>query len=398
MVLTKRKKITFALFVFGILTLLICLLAELFLFLFYPQLPAFLRPDPLLGTMHFSDYTVRQRDGCINATTRFNHEGMHDVEHAVEKPEGVYRIAVVGDSYVEAMQYPLEDAYFRVLERQLKEAGKQVEVLAFGVGGFGTLQAYHLLKEYAFKYEPDLVILSFFSYNDVRNNSFALERSLDMPYATLDEDGELVFEPFKLREEYVKTFESPLRTLVFERSHLVRFIYRLSNHSVTFRNFLAHLGLQTPALEGRTKQDVIDELYMVDTSPVWDEAWRVTEALIRNMQSESKNRGAEFLLFSLSNDDQLSEAKFARIENKYPGIKLDRKLPEHRLTELSQREGIHYLAALPAMERLHEKGVMVHPECHGHWSQEANLLAGKLLSRHLLKNFLHSTYTEETKP
>lgn len=397
MALSRGKKIGFTLITLSFLSIVLFLLAELFLYLFNPQLPAFLRPDPLVGTMHFADYTVRQRDGCIYATTRFNHEGMNDVDHHIEKPAGVYRIAVIGDSYVEAMQFPLEQAYFRVLERELQEAGKDVEVLAFGVGGFGTLQEYHLLKEYALKYQPDLVILSFFSYNDVRNNSFELERSLDMPYATVNENGELIFEPFTLRDEYVQTFESPLRTLVFEHSHLVRFLYRLSNHSVTFRNFLASFGLQTPALEGQTKQDVIDELYWVETKPEWERAWKVTEVLIQKIKAESEAAGADFLLFSLSNEDQLSEEKFSRIREKYPERELDRKLPEKHLSEWSKKENIRYLAALPAMERLQARGVIVHPPCHGHWSPEANLLGGKILSRYVLKNILQVPYTREAE-
>lgn len=397
MALSRGKKIGFTLLALSFFWAVLFILAEIFLYFFNPQLPAFLRPDSVVGTMHFSDYTVRQRDACIQATIRFNHEGMNDIDHTVEKPEGVYRIAVIGDSYVEAMQFPLEQAYFRVLEHELKEAGKKVEVLAFGVGGFGTLQEYHLLKEYALKYKPDLVILSFFSYNDVRNNSFELERSLDMPYATVDEKGELLFQPFQLREEYVKTFESPLRTLIFERSHLVRFIYRLSNHSIAFRNFLAHFGLQTPALEGQTKHDVIDELYMVEMKPEWERAWQVTEALVKKIKVESEAAGADFILFSLSNNDQLSEEKFSRIKEKYPNVELDRKLPENRLDKFSNQENIRYLAALPTMERLHERGVIVHPECHGHWSEEASLVGGNILSHYLLKNILNSPYTAEAK-
>jgi hypothetical protein len=375
--------------------MVIFVFAELFLYFFNPQLPGFVRPDPLLGTMHFPNYTLRQNNTCIQASTHFNTEGMNDVDHTIEKPQGVYRIAVIGDSYVEAIQLPLRHAYFKVLENELQSKGYTVEVLAFGVGGFGTLQEYYLLRDYAFKYKPDLVVLSFLTYNDVRNNSLALERSLDMPYATLDTAGHLHFEPFHLRGEYVKAFESPLRSLLFDRSHLIRFIYRLSNHSATFRNALARLGLHTPTVVGQESQDTNDELYFVEQPLEWEKAWNVTEALIRKTKEDTESHQAQFMLFSLSNDDQLSKENFSRIEKKYPRVQLDPELPEKRLVKFTQKENIPYLSALPSMKKLFERGIVVHPACHGHWSKEASKQAGIVLSEFVVEHFLEKLYNSE---
>ena len=385
--MNRKKELLFTCIVVGFFGLLFFGMAELYFRIFNPQLPAFLRPDPVVGTMHFADYTVRQNNTCIKAVTRFNHEGMHDIDHSVEKPKGVYRIAVIGDSYVEAMQFPLEQAYFKVMERELQEKGYEVEVLAFGVGGFGTLQEYYLLRDYALKYQPDLVILSFLPYNDIRNNSFALEKSLDMPYATLDEEGKLVFPEFKLRPEYVAAFESPLRTLIFDHSHTVRFLYRLSNYSVPFRNFLAFFNLHTPVTEGGQVQDISEEVYRVDVPQQWSEAWKVTEALITKIKEESEKHGASFMMFSLSSDTQLLPEVFERIQAKYPGVIMDNELPEKRLRSFSEREDILYLSALPTMKKAIEKGVEVHPPCHGHWSVKASQFGGVLLSRFVEKHF-----------
>jgi len=49
---------------------------------------------------------------------------------------------VLGDSFTEALQVPLEKAFWSVLERKLQEcpqaASSKVEVLSFGVSGFST--------------------------------------------------------------------------------------------------------------------------------------------------------------------------------------------------------------------------------------------------------------------
>src|SRR5438552_2622971 len=42
-----------------------------------------------------------------------NAEGWRDVAHELAKPPGVYRIAVLGDSYVEALQVELEQTFWK---------------------------------------------------------------------------------------------------------------------------------------------------------------------------------------------------------------------------------------------------------------------------------------------
>ena len=68
---------------------------------------------------------------------KINSDGFHDREHTIAKPPDTFRIAVLGDSFVEAFQVPAEKAFWSVLERKLQEcppAGKsKVEVLSFGV-------------------------------------------------------------------------------------------------------------------------------------------------------------------------------------------------------------------------------------------------------------------------
>ena len=50
---------------------------------------------------------------------QINREGLRDVEHQYAKPPGVFRILVLGDSFVEAMHVPLESTFPRRLEERL---------------------------------------------------------------------------------------------------------------------------------------------------------------------------------------------------------------------------------------------------------------------------------------
>ena len=71
---------------------------------------------------------------------RINSQGLRDGEHAIPKPPGVLRIAVLGDSFTEALQVAAENAFWAVLERRLAASpgldGRAVETRNFGVSGY----------------------------------------------------------------------------------------------------------------------------------------------------------------------------------------------------------------------------------------------------------------------
>ena len=139
------------------------------------------------------------------ALVRRNSRGFRDGEWSLAKPPGVYRIAVLGDSYVAAHQVALEERFTERLEALLGEyiagegpSGARVEVLNFGVNGFGTAQELLVWRHEAARYGPDLVLLAFFAGNDLANNVRALEGNPHKAYFELGPGGQLVLnEGFK---------------------------------------------------------------------------------------------------------------------------------------------------------------------------------------------------------
>ena len=103
---------------------------------------------------------------------RFNSMGYRDYERNLSKLQDTFRIAVVGDSFVEALQVSQEKNFCALLERKLNNVKTQkFEVMNFGVIGYATGDAYLLLTEEVMQYEPDLVLLAFFAPNDIIGNS-----------------------------------------------------------------------------------------------------------------------------------------------------------------------------------------------------------------------------------
>jgi hypothetical protein len=85
---------------------------------------------------------------------------MPDSERPFSKPKDVYRIAVLGDSYVESLQVDPENNFLARLEYQLNDRYKprKFEVLNFGVSSYNLGQMLLRFQNLALKFQPDLVV------------------------------------------------------------------------------------------------------------------------------------------------------------------------------------------------------------------------------------------------
>ncbi len=137
------------------------LLVELFLWGAGVAYPTWTRPTPGLR-----EWGVPRAEGWAVGETRvyvrLNGEGVHDVDHAVEKPSDVFRIVVAGDSYAAAFEVEQEQAFWSVMERELASCAafvdRSVEVINISNRGFGTVEELLALRRFGFKYQPDYVV------------------------------------------------------------------------------------------------------------------------------------------------------------------------------------------------------------------------------------------------
>jgi len=99
---------------------------------------------------------------------RVNSFGLRDDEFTLEKPDGVYRILVLGDSIPYGRVVGKKQTFPNQLEKIFLDRGKNIEVINAGVSGYSPYnQLYYYLEE-GRKFNPDLVIVSF-CMNDVAN-------------------------------------------------------------------------------------------------------------------------------------------------------------------------------------------------------------------------------------
>ncbi|MBA3355031.1 MAG: SGNH/GDSL hydrolase family protein [Pyrinomonadaceae bacterium] len=170
----KRFQTRLALILFGLLMGVI--IAELGLRAARYSYPAFYMPDAARGhALNPGMEGWYRKEG--GAYVRINSAGQRDRERTKAKSVDTLRIAVIGDSYAEALQVPVEQAFWAIMEEKLRASGhvpgKQIEVLNFGVSGYGTATELLTLRERVWEYAPDIVLLAVTTNNDVVDNSRA---------------------------------------------------------------------------------------------------------------------------------------------------------------------------------------------------------------------------------
>jgi|TARA_B110000495_G_C22995510_1_gene586844 hypothetical protein len=109
---------------------------------------------------------------------KINSLGFRDLDRKQKKPSGAFRVALMGDSFVEALQVPFSKTAGQLLEKKLNDefykqnlGVNQFEVLNFGIGAHGTDQALFTYLKYAKKFNPNYVFLFYFDTHIWRTTS-----------------------------------------------------------------------------------------------------------------------------------------------------------------------------------------------------------------------------------
>ncbi len=228
-----------------------CLFALILAELFLPGLleleKVTLIHDPLLGFKGRSRLTTiwkREMDGKPRIV-RTNLYGFHDFERDPWKEPGVHRIVLLGDSFLEAYQVPIEENFSQRLGARLNERGREtglrVDALNQGVHGYGLGVHYLYVRECLLDWNPDSVVLVLFLGNDLRDN-FAPVAASTVPQFYM-KDGLLHYSP--VPEYNLKIW---LRDNILARSTIMRLFWlHLVKESPRIKNLVRRMGmLSTP--------------------------------------------------------------------------------------------------------------------------------------------------------
>jgi hypothetical protein len=348
--------------------------------------PSFYRADPTRGFSlrpHASGlYTAEGR-----AWLQINSEGLRDRERPRTKPVGSFRIALLGDSYTEARQVPLEATFGAVIEERLGVCGslrnRPVEAINFGVSGYGTTQELLTLEHHALDYQPDLVVLAFVPGNDLRDNSRQLSPTSNRPFHVV-QSGELTLDTSFLESTAYKRRVSGAWSLGFaliDRLRVLQVVNATKNAWAASRQVVA-----MDATAGQNNELGLDHfVYREPADASQAEAWEVTEAVLRRVRDQVRARGAELLLVTVTSGAQVHpdvETRRALAET----LAVDDLLyAERRLSQFAAAEGIEILTlAEPMAGEATARGEFFHgfdgSLGAGHWNVAGHRVAGQAMA------------------
>ncbi len=90
----------------------------------------------------------------------FNGDGLRDRTRTKQKPEGVTRIAILGDSVTLGAELQPQEAYPQLLEARFAAEGRRTEVMSVALWGWSTRQQRTAWQRIARGYRPDQALLA----------------------------------------------------------------------------------------------------------------------------------------------------------------------------------------------------------------------------------------------
>lgn len=316
-------------------------------------------PDPALGYRLQGNQTGTWVGEGLHATYRINASGYNNEhDYMVERAPGRARVAVIGDSYVEALHIDRGRRFFDVLEAGLRAAGKPADVFSYAVSGYGTGQELLLLRSEVMRDRPDVVIALWID-NDLSDTACSVSRDPDKPCFYLDDAGHLAHRD--------------------PRPHQTDRRVRLAMNSALARYVAINLNAVGLWRAARTKDATGPPPWAMTyarTPPKeWAEAWRVVDGCIVEMARLCSQQGIPFLLVH----QPIVSRELRKAIAEAPGGG-DASLPVRHLADLASRQGFRFFDLTPAFrlegridpDRWLNAGI-------GHWNPAAHEAVGGAL-------------------
>jgi len=322
---------------------------------------------------------------------QFNADGMYDTDHSLEKPDEVFRILWVGDSFAQALQVDESQTAHQQLEDLLNERlgspERRFEVISAGVIGWSTGQALAYYRDLGRRYNPDLVLLLFFVGNDVNDN---------LPGHALTIDGFNCFAPYfsvcgdRLDPDpwyHIPGIEPAWGSCDTAKKWLTASLSYVQQNSYLFARIEPLLIAANPRRAyGQDFGLPFAALYLPQETAEVRYGWQVTEGIMSQFNREAAADGADFGVISVGPREvvwlsQLTPDQLQQFYQEAPAFaeaEIDR--PNRRLANYLQRQDIPAKdLQQPMVDYMAQTGAQLYLPIDRHWTVEGNRLAAALI-------------------
>jgi hypothetical protein len=279
------------------------------------------------------------------------------------------------------------------LEDLLNSQGtpEQFEVISAGVSGWGTGQELSYYRTEGRLYKPDLVLLMVYLGNDVQDN---------LPGKALTIHGRNCYAPYfaicsghfdPMPWLYVPGAEPAMRQCSSGRKTLFNTLGKIYQSSQLY----AQIEPLLVANQLRVDELPYYHIYLSQENELYDYAWQLTLAIIKQLHREVTDDGAELAVVIITPAEvidfsQMTAREREVIYQKAPDLRQTQQLdlPNQKLIETLTREGISVLDLLPRfIQHTEETGTALYFPNDKHWNVEGNHLAAESIY-----NWLHENY------
>jgi len=317
-------------------------------------------------TLHFSNHTGKSlRFGHDIQTNSF---GMRDREHALKKEPSTFRILVLGDSFMEALQVKFDDSFPSLLEKQLqKSMGRFVEVINASVSGWGTDDELTYLVREGARFEPDLIIVAMTLHNDVSDN-------LVEEYHEF-EDGVLV--------------ERPISLVPWPSFALLKIKEWLAANSQMYQVVLRAIRSNRTSTEADSLNSHVIDLLRRAPSQHLGKGWRMTQQLFKKLLAAGSAMNARVVVVLLPLGVQVYPDAFRELlaEASIQEEELDLEAPQQVMVKFGREVGLPIIDLLPDFRQARTRcSCSLYVESDGHWNERGHLAATEGVVREMLRN------------
>lgn len=304
-----------------------------------PDLERF-KLDPELGWTWNPGYDAEEVFYGVPYRMTISEQGIRNGTVVVPKPEGVFRIVALGDSVTEGPGVELEETFVKKIEANLRSVQDHpaVEVVNASTGDYGTQQEAIWLESRGLKLEPDLVLINVY-LNDSRTyrNPPAIIASLDS---------------FLGR---TSAFYVYYRSLIRDR---------MATAEIAESDFRFRYSDTWESGSWREDPKKLTQLIQ-EADGDWGLAWKDSELArieegIQEIARTGEQHGFELLIVLFPVDVQVfSETSSA----------LGLEMPQKRLVEFAELEGIPILDILPVLRQYRDRDLyfdQAHLTVEGH--------------------------------
>lgn len=358
-------------------------------------------PDDYLGVIHApnSKFTYKEKfSNEFSIKRNTNSLGLIGGQISIKKPENVFRILILGDSFSEGLHVEEGRNFCEQLQYFLNKnsslTDKHFEIINAGISGYSPISEYLFFKRELARLKPDIVILQIFA-NDVFEDNKTRAMSI------LDKDGL----PIKINRFFIKKYwNNPIGTrqptqlqtsiyrlkkIIIGKSMLFQCLARAKRKSCKRTHFHKEMTDLPEFNDGNQFFIIQDYNPLFQNSGFRNKTWNNTKRYILAIRDLAKENKAAFFIFYIPPKGQLKLQHYGENSAYFP--KPANYFLNERLKELSEEKNIYYLDLLFLFEKNGDKDLYY--EKDGHLKTTGHSLVAEALFDFLNKHKLFQNGT-----